>query len=525
MTTSQTQPMTDICLGCGKSILGEPLSGECPGCGQSVEVSVRTPLLARASPYYRRSVLHGCVLLIATSAGAALAWLLSPIFPPLIASFICPVLAVLGLLGVLSLMAVDGAAPLPRGFARLRRLAVYLGWTNVVVAVAWALGHLAFVMSNIGTPRGRGPSEIELAVKFLPNVSVVFTCVQGAITLVWARWLARRVPDRALDISAPRMAAIMVILAVAGAGLSLLGVFAMMTYGAWLAALRRSIISGPRSLDLGLGVARAAAPLAAGNISCRSCGYSLVGLTSHDVCPECAEPIATSMSAAWAFRAAPRVIGRLQRGLGMVRISVMMTPLVLIFSVCLGLLVRSFFDSALPGFIAFWLTLLIYDLFCFASVAIMNVTSPGVPDRDSPAGHLGSALFGTAWNMAASGLMFTIAFISSFEQRVALFTLGDFMFLFTIFAAPFWVIGLLIQFQAMQHVLAKIATAFASEALAERVRWERVRLPIIFVLGAPLAGIGPIFACFKYASTLGLARAVLGGVLSGSPGTAADAKT
>ncbi|MFN9134011.1 MAG: hypothetical protein ACK5XO_15225, partial [Phycisphaerales bacterium] len=145
--------------------------------------------------------------------------MLSPSLPPLIASFSCPVLAVLGLLGVLSLMTADGAAPLPRGFARLRRLAVSLGWTHVVVGVAWALGHLAFDVSNVGTPRGRGPSEIELLVEFLPIISFVFTCVQGAITLVWARWLARRVPDRALDISAPRMAAIMVILAVAGAGL------------------------------------------------------------------------------------------------------------------------------------------------------------------------------------------------------------------------------------------------------------------------------------------------------------------
>lgn len=200
MTTSQPLLTNDFCLACGKSIVGLPLSGVCSGCGQSVEVSMRTPLLARASPYYRRSVLHGCVLLIATSVGAALAWVLSPSLPPLIASFICPVLAVLGLLGVLSLMAVDGAAPLPRGFARLRRLTVSLGWMHVVVGVAWALGHLAFDVSNVGTPRGPRPSEIEIAVEFLPIVSFVFTCVQGAITLVWARWLARRVHDCALDI-------------------------------------------------------------------------------------------------------------------------------------------------------------------------------------------------------------------------------------------------------------------------------------------------------------------------------------
>ncbi|MCE2966431.1 MAG: hypothetical protein ACK5WB_10900 [Phycisphaerales bacterium] len=520
MTTSQPLLTNDFCLACGKSIVGLSLSSVCSDCGQSVEVSVRTPLLARGSPCYRRSVLHGCVLLIATSVGAALAWVLSPSLPPLIASFICPVLAVLGLLGVLSLMAADGAAPLPRGFARLRRLAVSLGWTHVVVGVAWALGHLAFDVRNVGTPRGPRLSEIEIAVEFLPIVSFVFTCVQGAITLVWARWLARRVPDRALDISAPRMAAIMVILAVAGAGLSFLGVFAMMTYGSWLAALRRSIISGPRSLDPGLGVARAAAPRAAGNISCRKCGYSLVGLTSHDVCPECAEPVATSMSAAWAFRATPRVIRQLHRGLGMMRIAVMMTPLVLIFSVCLGLMVEDSFGLNGSGFAAFWLTLLVFDAFCFASVSIMNVTSPGAPDRDSPAGHLGTALFGTAWNMAASVLMFILAFFTSFEPNVGFIPPVFFVAVFSVLAVPFWVIGLLIQFLAMQKVLAKIATAFGSEALATQVRWQRVRLPIIFVVGAPLAGIGPIFACLRYASSLGLARSVLAEALSGTRGRA-----
>ncbi|MFN8746004.1 MAG: hypothetical protein ACK55O_12945 [Phycisphaerales bacterium] len=73
MTTSQPLLTNDFCLACGKSIVGLSLSSVCSDCGQSVEVSVRTPLLARGSPCYRRSVLHGCVLLIATSVGAALA--------------------------------------------------------------------------------------------------------------------------------------------------------------------------------------------------------------------------------------------------------------------------------------------------------------------------------------------------------------------------------------------------------------------------------------------------------------------
>jgi hypothetical protein len=77
----------------------------------------------------------------------------------------------------------------------------------------------------------------------------------------------------------------------------------------------------------------------------------------------------------------------------------------------------------------------------------------------------------------------------------------------------------------MKTVLAKIATAFGSEALATQVRWQRVRLPIIFVVGAPLAGIGPIFACLRYASSLGLARSMLAEALYGTRGRATDTNT
>jgi hypothetical protein len=199
------------CLQCGYSLRGLPLDGHCPECGIPVANSLRGNLLVYSSLIYLESLHRGAVFVISGVliglVGAVVAffirfWLTFPSR----ASFHLGTLDLLARATDLfaSLLALFGwwllSAPDP-GLLGEDHSMNSRKLVRIVVAIGAAAALLAFVLQMINF---LNPLPYAVASKIAALVGGAASIVQFFASMTYLRWLARRVPDRALHNEAAR---------------------------------------------------------------------------------------------------------------------------------------------------------------------------------------------------------------------------------------------------------------------------------------------------------------------------------
>lgn len=201
----RTVPAGLVCSGCGYALDGLTVSAKCPECGMDVERSMRGPMLRFATvPYLRNLHLGACLALIALilfilqylmlvvgAVGLSAMKVNSPEWLEVLSSMFGLVPTITGLIGYWFFTTPDPALQHAEQPAAARKVVRAMTIVQLAAALLAAAGTLLMVPAF---SMGAGPA-VKTFVGICEGAGWIAWGVGFFGIMLYARWLAMRVPD------------------------------------------------------------------------------------------------------------------------------------------------------------------------------------------------------------------------------------------------------------------------------------------------------------------------------------------
>ncbi len=243
-------------------------------------------------------------------------------------------------------------------------------------------------------------------------------------------------------------------------------------------------------------------PVVQSNCPCARCAYNLRGLSPAGVCPECGAPVAISLEGRLLRFADRRYVRTVDLGLTILLCAIWLYVLLLVVSIVLGLFIRARQSQELAEEASRAIMLLPTIAFV---LGYWKFTTPDIGTFDSEravntrniirvaacvqlAAKLGALAVALAVHAAAAAAT-TANFVSPLEPIQIGLTLVDFAAWITLFYA------------VLIHVRA-VADRVPDMEIRARAKGFMWFLPLVFVVGFFIFGVGPIIALSLYATLL-----------------------
>jgi hypothetical protein len=254
--------------------------------------------------------------------------------------------------------------------------------------------------------------------------------------------------------------------------------------------LHRPSVSTPTAPPISESSAARQVDLSRDDVPCLNCGYNLRGLPSDGACPECGAPVQRSLQGNLLIYSSAGYLAALHRGLICI-ISAVLAQIGLTVVLVIGVILSAAVSQSWQGQIQIWVNVISIPIAALSLYGwwLFSAPDPAVIGGDT-GGRPRQIIRITVIVVAICTLMSLSAFATR-EQSIQAEVLNG-------AAALIMSVAGIAQFFASMMYIKWLAPRLPDKALAARASKYMWMLPLIYVVGACAAFIGPLVATIMY---------------------------